>query len=206
MVFALKGALVGFAVAAPVGPIGLLILRRSLVDGRKAGFVSGLGAATADIVAAAAATFGLQAAMTLVEQHRVWLHGGGGLFMIGLGWHLLRTPPATEPSHDRPVHERTLWLAYGSTLGLTLLNPMTFLGMIGLCLGVGLGHAELSWREALLFTAGAGFGSALWWWALSSAAAWLGGQLKPRQMAWVNRIAGAAVIAFGVVEIATLWH
>src|ERR1035437_1539292 len=107
----ITGIIIGFSVAAPVGPIALLIMRRSLNEGRLAGFVSGMGAATADLVCGLAAALGLSVLTMLINSHRTALQLVGGVFMIWLGVHAFRAKdPATVAA--RPLHERNLYLAY----------------------------------------------------------------------------------------------
>ncbi|MDX2187441.1 MAG: LysE family transporter [Opitutaceae bacterium] len=197
----LTGIGVGFAIAAPVGPIGLLILKRSIVESRMSGFVSGLGAATADVTGAAVAAFGIQAILDLVDSHATAMQVAAGAFLILFGILTLKSPP---PSHEaaRPIHERNLWVAYGSTVALTLANPMTIVSLLVICAGVGLGAASRS--EAALFVAGVGIGSTAWWAILSSAAAWFGSLISRKAFRWINAAAGLALIGFGVTELVRL--
>ncbi|WP_404422557.1 LysE/ArgO family amino acid transporter [Nibricoccus sp. IMCC34717] len=194
----LKGIGVGFAIAAPVGPIGLLILKRSIVESRTSGFVSGLGAATADTIGATIAAFGIQAIVSLVNAHSSGMQIAAGLFLIGFGILTLRGAP---PDHeaDRPLHERNLWVAYGSTVVLTLANPMTIISLVVVCASVGLGEA--SRFDAALFVAGVALGSTAWWAILSTAAAWFGSLISRRAFRWINGTAGIALVLFGVYEL-----
>jgi arginine exporter protein ArgO len=194
----LKGMGVGFAIAAPVGPIGLLILKRSIIESRMSGFVSGLGAATADTIGASIAAFGIQAILTLIDAHAAGMQLAAGLFLIGFGFLTLRGAP---PDHeaDRPLHERNLWVAYGSTILLTLANPFTVISLVVVCAGVGLGEA--SRFDAALFVAGVALGSTAWWAILSSAAAWFGSLISRRAFRWINGTAGVVLMVFGGYEV-----
>jgi threonine/homoserine/homoserine lactone efflux protein len=94
----LRGLALGFSIAAPVGPIGVLCIRRTLADGRLVGFVSGLGAATADMLYGAVAAFGLTAVAAVLTGQRVWLGLIGGVFLLYLGLRTItRTAPPTSP-------------------------------------------------------------------------------------------------------------
>src|SRR5437868_1618115 len=121
----LQGLVIGFSIAAPVGPIGLLCIRRSVAHGRAAGFVSGLGAATADALYGVVAALGLTAVTTALLAHRAWLQLGGGIFLVGLGIATFRSRPPTSAA--REAETARLPAAYASTLALTLTNPMTIL-------------------------------------------------------------------------------
>ena len=118
-----KGFVVGGSIAAPVGPIGVLCIRRSLTQGRLIGFVSGLGAATADAFYAAVAGFGLTALSQFFVHHARPLHLAGGLLLLYLGVRTAFAPRASEATGGAPTDSRLG--AYASTLLLTITNPMT---------------------------------------------------------------------------------
>ena len=198
----LPGMVVGISIAAPVGPIALLCLRRSLTDGRMVGFVSGLGAATADTLCGAVAAFGLSALLALVRQFHTALEAGGGIFMIVLGVHILRTPPAA--ADFSPAHARNLRAAYGSTLLLTLANPMTILSFAGVAAALGREVIGTTPWTASQFVAGVFSGSALWWFLWRGAAGWFRQHLGPGMLRWVNRLAGAGIAVFGAAQLVRL--
>src|SRR5512142_2590739 len=118
MFFALKGFAIGFLIAAPVGPIGVLCIRRTLADGRAIGFVSGLGAATADMTYGSIAAFGLTAIQNVLVAQQFWLRLLGGLFLVYLGVRTFITRPAEKAAAG--TMRRGALAAYASTLGLTL--------------------------------------------------------------------------------------
>ncbi len=126
--FLLRGWLIGFAIAAPVGPIGVLCIRRTLADGRMIGFLSGLGAATADTAYGAVAAFGLTALQDVLLRQQLWLRLAGGLFLVYLGLRTFFASPAARPA-DASERRGRLG-AYLSTVGLTLTNPATILAFL----------------------------------------------------------------------------
>ncbi|MCR6657542.1 MAG: LysE family translocator [Opitutus sp.] len=193
----LKGFVIGFSLAAPVGPIGLLCLRRSLAHGRLAGFVSGLGAATADALYGLVAALGLTALAHFLVQHQGALRLAGGLFLLYLGLRMARTPPPSTPAESRQDSAR-LGVAYVSTLLLTLTNPATILTFLGLYAGLGLQERSTS---ASALVVGVFLGSAVWWLFLSSAAAWFGRKANARQLRWINLASGLFLAAFGVWQL-----
>jgi threonine/homoserine/homoserine lactone efflux protein len=197
----LKGFAVGFAIAVPVGPIGVLCIRRSLAHGALAGFAVGMGAAVADSVYGAIAGFGLSAVSEQLLRHERLLGIGGGLLLIAYG---LRTLLA-EPSHQAaPVTGRTLWSAFVGAFLLTLTNPATILSFIAIFAGLGLA-AELDAAGAGLFVLGVLLGSASWWVILANVAGSLRGHLNRDWMQTLNRLAGALVLLFGIgVLVVTL--
>ncbi len=195
----LKGMGLGLAIAAPVGPIGLLCIRRSLTQGQLMGLVTGLGAATADGLYGCVAGFGLTAVADLLVDHAPVLRLIGGVFLCYLGFTTLRADPATEAAQ---LSSRGLWGAYASTLLLTLTNPATILSFIAIFAGLGLVGSSQSWGASLALILGVFLGSALWWLFLSWGVTLFSQRLTPSRLKWLNRLAGAAIFAFGVVAIA----
>ena len=133
-----KGAVIGFAIAAPVGPIGLLCIRRTLAEGRLIGLVSGLGAATADAIYGLVAGFGLTAVSGFLIGQGFWLRVIGGAFLCWLGARIFVSEPATKAAS---VDGRGLVGAYASTLALTLTNPTTILSFVAIFAGLGVAAA-----------------------------------------------------------------
>ena len=101
--YLLKGLVIGIAIAAPVGPIGILCIQRSLTDGRLIGLVSGLGAASADAIYGFIAASGLTALSTTLIEQQAWIRLFGGLFLCALGLRILRRKAGTQLSAARPA-------------------------------------------------------------------------------------------------------
>jgi threonine/homoserine/homoserine lactone efflux protein len=156
----LQGTMIGFAIAAPVGPIGLLCIRRSLNDGRVAGFVSGLGAASADAVYGVIAVSGVTAITSVLLEYRSVLQLLGAVFLVYLGVSIIRTPQVQSTAEGK--NSPSLLAAYASTFGLTLANPATILSFIGIFAGIGLATENgPALYPALLLVAGVFLGSAI---------------------------------------------
>jgi len=195
--FWLKGIILGFSIAAPVGPIGVLCIRRTLERGRLNGFITGLGAATADAFYGAVAGLGLTVIIHLLTGLQFWLRLVGGAFLIYLGIQAFRR---AIPAGERAGPEtRGLLSAYGSTVLLTLSNPATILSFLTIFAGAGVASSAGSAQSAGFLVAGVFTGSCLWWLILSSTVGWLGSRLGASVLAWVNRVAGGALAAFGLV-------
>lgn len=197
----LRGALIGFSIAAPVGPIGLLCIRRTLADGRTIGFVSGLGAATADAFYGAVAGFGLTMVSQALVQGQTPLRLVGGAFLCYLG---VRTFLARPGQAAAPGGRRGLLGAYASTLGLTLTNPSTILSFVAIFAGLGVGSGGSDYASAAVLVAGVFLGSALWWLILSGTAGALRGRLTSAGLQWVNRLSGVILAGFGVAALVSL--
>jgi threonine/homoserine/homoserine lactone efflux protein len=198
--FFVNGLAVGFSIAAPVGPIGVLCIRRSLADGAMRGLASGLGAATADAAYGCIAAFGLTAVSGFLtrQQPALALLGGGFLCYLGIRTLLMtRAPALATPGSTGSLG------AYGSTLLLTLANPATILSFAAVFAGLGLGRA-VDYGSALRMVAGVFLGSALWWVILSGGV----GMLRTRaDGAWVravNALSGAVLIAFGIYALSRI--
>ena len=196
----LRGFALGFTIAAAVGPISLLCIRRTLAEGRLVGLVSGMGVATADATYGAIAAFGLTAISDVLVDWRRALGLVGGLFLLWLAWRTIQSVPgeaATAPNGAR----RGLPGAYFSTLGLTLTNPMTILSFAALFVGLGVTGGDLS--GATLLTLGVFVGSALWWVVLTTLVGALRSRLTTAGLRRVNIASGLLIGAFAVVAIAT---
>ena len=196
----IKGVIIGFTIAAPVGPIGVLCIRRTLADGRLPGFVSGLGAATADAGYGAVAAFGLTLITDFLMEGASWLRLIGGAFLLFLG---IRTFFARPAERAAPVRNGGLVGAYASTLFLTLTNPTTILSFAAIFVGLGVGSTNDA-LSAMLLVLGVFLGSALWWFVLSGTAGLFRAKLSAGGLRWVNRVSGTIIAAFGVLALSGL--
>lgn len=198
----LKGFIMGFSIAAPVGPVGLLCIRRTLANGRLSGFVSGLGAATADGIYGLIAGFGLTfIAAALVEQ-QFWLRLIGGAFLIYLGVRTFLAKPATEPA---ALKASGLWMDYFSTLAVTLTNPLTILAFAAVFAGLGFTSGQRYDQSVVGLVLGVFSGSAAWWLLLSLGVSLLRSRVTLRGLQWVNWSAGVLIVGFGLVALWSAW-
>jgi threonine/homoserine/homoserine lactone efflux protein len=197
--FLVRGLVLGFAIAAPVGPIGVLCIRRTLASGRVNGLVSGLGAATADMLYGAVAAFGLTAVSSLLLRERVWIHLIGAVFLAYLGVRTLLARPAALTKGA--AGGAGLAGAYASTLGLTLTNPATIISFAAVFAGLGVAGPHASYAAAALMVAGVFCGSALWWVVLSGGVNLLRARVTPRVLRGVNVVSGVILLGFAVVSL-----
>lgn len=197
----LRGLLIGFSIAAPVGPIGVLCIRRTLANGRLAGLVSGLGAATADAFYGSVAAFGLTLVSDFLVSQQTWLRLGGGLFLLYLGVKTFLAQPAAEPAGTVKVGRAGLWGAYLSTLLLTLTNPLTILSFAAIFAGLGLAETGGNPLSAGILVLGMFCGSAAWWLLLSAGVSLFRRRVTPAALRWINRIAGLVIIGFGIAAL-----
>ncbi|WP_379971311.1 LysE family translocator [Ectobacillus sp. sgz5001026] len=190
-----KGLLLGFVIAAPVGPIGVLCIRRSLAQGKLYGFVSGLGAATADAMYGSIAGFGLSFITTFLIDQKLWFQLIGGCFLCYLGVSTLRSRPA---EHAAQAKGDGLLQAYTTTLFLTVTNPMTILFFISVFAGLGMSTMEHSSFSAFMLVAGVFVGSALWWLLLSTGVGLFKNKMNLKSLIWINWISGLILLGFGL--------
>jgi threonine/homoserine/homoserine lactone efflux protein len=191
----LKGLIIGLSIAVPVGPIGILCIRRTLTQGRIIGFLSGLGAATADALYGAMAGFGLTILSNFLIGHWSWFHliGGGLLCIIGV-----KTFLSKPTERGEPIGEDSLWHAYLSTFFLTLTNPMTILFFVAVFAGLGVVSASDHYISAGVMVSGVFMGSAMWWLVLSGFTGILRGLFNVKRLQWLNRVSGLIIIGFGL--------
>ena len=200
--FFFRGLLIGLSIAAPVGPIGVLCIRRTLAQGQAAGLVSGLGAATADALYGFIAAFGLTFISGFLIDQQTWLRLAGGLFLLYLGCKTLLAKPA-GPTAPAPAGGRGLLAAYTSTLFLTLTNPITILFFAGIFAGLGAAGSG-SYASAAILVLGVFAGSALWWLTLSGLVGLFRARFDARALRWVNRLSGLVIAGFGLAALFSL--
>ena len=201
MQFFFKGLLFGLSIAALVGPISVLCIRRTLANGWAHGLASGLGAATADAIYGGVAAFGLTAITTALVNQQFWLALSGGVFLCFLGLRTLLTQPAAQAAAESG---RGWTGAYVSTLLLTLTNPLTILSFMAVFAGLGVGQTSGDYAAAGWLVLGVLIGSALWWVLLSVGVSLLRARFDGRAMRWVNRLSGLIILGFGLAALLQL--
>jgi threonine/homoserine/homoserine lactone efflux protein len=197
----LSGLVIGFSIAAPVGPIGILCIRRTLAEGRISGLLTGMGAATADGLFGFVAAFGLSVISDFLIGQQFWFRLLGGAFLCYLGTRTLFSTPATQPAD---AGGRGLVSAYVSTLFLTLTNPITILFFAAIFVSVAASGVTLNAATAVLLVAGVFLGSAAWWLFLSMTISLARSWFTPPLMRWVNRLSGLVIVGFGIIALLSL--
>lgn len=194
----LKGVGVGVAVAAPVGPIGLLCIKRTLAEGRASGMASGLGAASADAVYGFMVAAGLAATGVLVSYAEPMELFGGMLIAI-LGALSIRAFLTGAEADAKPADTKRpsgLIPAFATTFALTISNPMTILAFVALVAGIGASAAASPWA-AYMLVLGVFAGSALWWLFLVAVASKARSRITPGATRWLDLISGLVLLIWG---------
>lgn len=201
----LKGLVIGFVIAAPVGPINIMCVRRTIVHGRMAGLASGVGAALADTLLGAIAIFGLAFVTQFVIEERFWLALAGAAFLAILGVRSLSKPPPKLISARDPT---SLIGDFTSTLFLTLSNPITILSFFGIFAAFGVNPDELIGPDDWAALLGVFAGAMAWWLTVIGLAGLFHGRFTETGLMWANRITGIVMLAFAaivLVEVVRLW-
>ena len=197
-----KAMVLGLSVAAPVGPIGILCIRRTLADGRWVGFASGLGAATADAIYGLLAGVGLTVlSASLGEGHQL-LRVAGIAYLAFLGARTFRATPADSEAAPKA---KGSWRAWASTFLLTITNPMTIMSFAAMFSVIAIQKDErVLWLRAPVLASGVFLGSAAWWLFLSAGVSLLRSRLGPRHLTWINRTAGVLLLGFAAASLLEL--
>lgn len=203
-VFFLKGIAVGLVIAVPVGPVGVLCIRRTIFEGRLFGLLSGLGAATADTIFGIIAGFGLTVVSDLLLGYQEWMRAAGGLFLVYIGISALRKrvvrPEKLETSAEN------LLSAYLSTFVLTITNPLTILAFLGIFAGVGFTGEEATLGRAAMLVAGVLVGSLIWWIGICLGAGLFRDSFGEWHLVWLNRISGGILTLSGIGLVCSLLY
>jgi threonine/homoserine/homoserine lactone efflux protein len=195
-----KGICIGFALAVPIGPIGIMCIRKTLTEGRLRGLIIGLGAATADLIYGTIAAFGLTFISNTLFNQRIWIRLVGGILFLLLGAKIFRTHPENTNVH---IGSKGIFGSYISTVFLTLTNPLTIFAFVAVFAALGLGK-ELGYYSTSALVIGVFIGSCLWFLSLNSGATFFKKKLNLAGLKWVNRVAGILIILSGVIAIASL--
>lgn len=199
--FLIKGIIIGLLIAAPVGPIGVLCIRRTLAEGRLSGFLSGIGAATADATYGMIAGFGLTSISNFLIGQQNWLRLIGGIFLCYLGIKIFIKNPSDETISS---NKQGLIGNYFSTFLLTITNPMTIISFAAVFAGLGIGTIQTNYFSSVVLVVGVFIGSGLWWLTLSTIVNLLGKRFNTKGLIWVNKGSGIIILIFGCIALASI--
>ena len=207
LVLVASGIIIGLVVAAPIGPVNLICIRRTLAYGPVNGFFSGLGAALGDGVFAIVTGFGLTAISQLIEGYSTPLRLIGGLMLLGFGIHIFNSDVSAlgDTAQGRDDGSASLVRTIASTFALTITNPATLFGFAALFTGLGsLAGGEATFLDATLTVTGVIAGSTLWWFTVTTIVGIFHRHIDAGVMRNINHVFGFAVTGFGVVVLADL--
>ena len=197
-IYLLKGLAIGFSLAAPVGPVGILCIRRTLAHGSTRGIIIGLSAASADMVYGIVAAFGVTLISDFISQQQHWIRLVGGILLLILGNRTFLSHPATDiETAGKNGHTRT----FLSTFFLTLTNPMTLFAFAAVFAGIGLDKTIGTHAYAIFFVAGIFIGSLSWFGLLTSLVHFFREIITTDGLVIINKIAGSLLVIFGFIAI-----
>lgn len=197
----ITGIGIGFLMAAPFGPIGVLCMRRILTNNPTSGLISGLGAATADALCSAIAGFGLTFVSSSILSHQIMIRLLGGLFLCVLGAKTFIAKPCNPIAN---VKTSSLISVYTSTFFLTMANPITTLSFAAIFAGLGITETDSDYVAASALILGVFLGSASWWLALSSSIKIFKLNIDFTAQKWINKLSGGILTIFGLLALLSL--
>ena len=202
LILFLKGVLIGFLIAAPVGPIGILCIRRTLSGSYALGLITGLGAAFADTVYGAIAGFSLAGIADFITENNFYLRLFGGILLAWIGVSIFRAPP--REAKLKKTEEETILHAFTSAFFLTLSNPITLLVFAAAFAAMGISPVNDSFSQALILVIGVSVGASAWWLSLSTGVHLIHHKLSDKQLFWINRFSGVMLVGFSVYMLLSL--
>jgi threonine/homoserine/homoserine lactone efflux protein len=203
----ITGVIVGFLVAAPVGPVAVLCMQRTLLDGRVVGYATGFGAAVADTVFGGLAIFSVAAVEGFLFENRLLIQLLGGAVLIGLGaWTILMRSTRSQQKgvDEAAIDHETLLHAFGSAFLVTIVNPITILAFVSIFAAIRVSKMTEGLFNSWIVIGGVFVGAAVWWFLLASVASVLRQQFTERGIRWMNGISGVVIIGFGAYALLSL--
>ncbi|WP_028596208.1 LysE family translocator [Paenibacillus assamensis] len=192
----LTGIIIGISIAAPVGPIGILCIRKTLAHGRAYGLAAGLGAAVADALYGCIAAFGFTIVTRFLVSYSNWIHLIGALFLLYLAYSTFRAPVRDQMENE--PYKLGVMKIFGTTLLLTLTNPLTIISFIGIFAGMNITSSS---ESSFMLVLGVFAGSAFWWLALCSVVSLFKRTISVKSMKWINALSGLILLSFGMYII-----
>jgi threonine/homoserine/homoserine lactone efflux protein len=199
--FFIKGFVIGMMVAAPLGPIGILSLQRTVSEGYLPGLFSGLGISTADAIYGSIAAFGVTAISGFLISQQLWFRLIGGAVICGFGFQVYSQAGSSKISSS--TNATNCFGAYFSALILTLMNPALIISFAAIFAGLGIAYTKLNAYSALLLVVGVFSGSAIWWLILSCLARRLKMIFTESFVRRINHVSGVLIVGFGLFLVAS---
>ncbi|MDR0982546.1 MAG: LysE family transporter [Culturomica sp.] len=201
LVYILKGILIGLMVSIPLGPMGVLIIQKTLHKGALSGFIAGMGAACADLFYAIIATFGIGFVMNMVQTHELLLQVIGGILLLVLGLTIYFGNPLKQIKSRRKVSKKGLLGDFLTLFFLTVSNPVTVVVFMAIFAGTAVFGNTHSVFPEIMVIIGILIGGAAWWYLVSTVVNIFRKKFKLRLLMMINRIAGIVIAVLGIVVI-----
>lgn len=202
--YLIKGMIIGFSASAPLGPIGILCVQKTINKGRISGYVSGLGAAMADIIYAIISGFGLTIISNFIIQQQLYLRICGGIVLLYLGIKIFLTNPGIQIR--KQSKEKNFFSDFISIFLLTISNPITLFVFAGVFAGFGLVNADIDYKLVTELVFGVFLGAAIWWIILVTLIDMFRSRIRLRRLLWINKTSGVIIVLFGIAAIISLFY
>lgn len=204
--YLLTGIVVGFLVAVPVGPVAVLCIQRTLLDGRLTGYATGVGAALGDTIFGAFAIFSVAVVESFLTENRPLVQFVGSLMLIAFGLRTIFVPPGrrTEKAMAAPVDHLSLLQSLVSAFIVTIVNPITIVAFVSIFAAIHVSATVEGLWAAWAVVVGILVGALAWWWLLASLASVMRQRFTDRGLRWLNSISGAVIGGFGAYGLAAL--
>ncbi|MCD8102091.1 MAG: LysE family transporter [Alistipes sp.] len=196
----IRGILIGLVASIPLGPVGVLCIQRTLSRNQRSGFVSGLGAASADMIFASIAFFSLSFVLSFIRDNMTVIKVVGGMCVMLVGVSIFMSNPVVQIRRNR-AGRSNLWQDFISLFFITLANPAFILIFIALFATFGFSEQALGMGRGMVMIGGLFCGGATWWLVLTSVVGLLRGRFRPRHLLWINRITGTAIVVLGAATV-----
>ncbi len=196
----IKGIIIGLLASVPLGPVGVICIQRTINKGKLSGFLSGMGAATADTLFAAIAGFSLTLVISYIEERHVIFQGIGGLIVLLLGIKIFYTNPIRQLRRHKKKKDNLLQ-DYLSVLAVTITNPLAIFLFIALFASLGVVTGDSDVLLSLITTGGVLIGAATWWYILTSLVNTYRRKFRLRQLWWINKVSGAVIFTLGAIAL-----
>ncbi len=201
--YIVDGVIIGISASIPLGPIGVLVIQRTLNKGHLSGFVSGLGAALSDTIYAIVAGFSLSFIVGFIESQLLWIQIIGAVILISLGLKIFTTNPAIQLRKQKKKSS-SLIQDFFSTFALTIANPLAVFLFMAFFAGFRVVETNHTVFENFLLIGGVFAGAASWWLILSSLVNLFRSKINLRRLFWINKIAGSTIVILVILAFA-IW-
>jgi threonine/homoserine/homoserine lactone efflux protein len=198
----LESIILGISVSAPMGPMGVMVVQRTLNKGRTGGFVSGLGVALGDTTYAVLAAAGVS--LVHFDSHNVYFRLIGGTVLIAAGVHMYFQNPVKQYKKSRKGKKNRIGDLI-SMYFLTITNPLTFI-FFGASFAA-LGFSKYGFKNSYLIVIALSvmLGAVMWWLFITTLVNTFRQKIKLRHLFWVNRIAAILIILLAVISLIGYW-
>lgn len=198
-----RGVIIGLMASIPLGPVGVLCIQRTISKNFRSGFISALGAATADTLFASIAFFALAFITSFMEAHFVLLKILGGLCIIFVGCNIFFSNPVVQIRRNR-AGKSNLWQDFISVFFITLSNFVFILVFVALFATFGLSYEGIPRGNEIAMITGVFCGCTAWWLILTATVNMFRRRFRPRHLLWINRISGAVIILLGALALLSI--